>query len=306
IPYLYNHVQSSRRRRRSRDLHTSTPGGSPPAPVRAPPPLPLPAAPAEVHKVPRGVTEHARILYASDVALSSTTVSPAGLEEAGATSEDGHHRHHPFTAAYLDISRGPETQMWMYSTLERCGGDEMNDEEERRRKKALRHAVSLLRAARRIRDECVATPAQSSPLGPCILAGTLSEALRTALRDEAGIAFSHASLYNKWLLDARELPPLAGGSDKATTLLEPGMRWGSVQRGIYRWPHASLSSLHCEEPYHGRGFAKAVAAKLIRDHLKDYGGDDSMLCYAEVAADNPSSQGVCKSLGGQDWLDRLL
>ncbi|KAK8087982.1 GNAT family protein, partial [Apiospora hydei] len=64
-------------------------------------------------------------------------------------------------------------------------------------------------------------------------------------------------------------------------------------------PDASLSSLHCEEPYRGRGYAKAVATKLIKDHLKDYGGDDSTLCCAEVASNNPSSQGVCKSLDGK-------
>ncbi|KAK7923358.1 hypothetical protein PG985_007429 [Apiospora marii] len=319
-------------------------------------------------KFPGGVTEHARILYASDTALPS-----APLNVSGVTTSAMEH-HHPFTAAYLDISRGPETQLWMYSTLERCsnnkdsedGGDEK--EEENHRQKALRHTVSILRTVRRLRDEYAAVPSQSSPLGPFVLAGTLSEALRIALRDEVGVASSNVSPYDKWLLDARALPSPVG--HEKTSLLDPGMRWGTVGRedialvlsrsdvprkdncvqageekekqergGVqymdmetwadilapesYRktvkllpstaitledgtpiaWcflgPDGSLSSLHCEEPYRGRGFAKAVAIKLLKDRLRDYGGDDSTLFCAEVAQDNASSQGVCKSLGGK-------
>lgn len=56
--------------------------------------------------------------------------------------------------------------------------------------------------------------------------------------------------------------------------------------------------MHCEGPYRGRGFAKAVVAKLLRHRLRDYGGDDSTLCCADVASDNLGSQGVCRSLGG--------
>ncbi|KAK7941234.1 uncharacterized protein PG986_013621 [Apiospora aurea] len=257
-------------------------------------------------KFPGGITEHARILYASDAALPSPT---NGTGVAAATRLDTQNHYHSFTAAYLDISRGPETQMWMYSTLERYGSSEMEEKKEQRQR-ALHHTVSLLRAARRIREHHVATPSQSSPLGPCILAGTLNEALRIALRDESGVASSHVSLYDKWLLDVRGLPLVGNGKEEP--LLEPGMRWGAVRREDIalvlsrsdvprkdQGPDASLSSLHCEESYRGRGYAKAVATKLIKDHLKDYGGGDSTLCCAEVASNNLSSQGVCKSLGGK-------
>lgn len=187
-------------------------------------------------KFPGGVTENARILYASDGAVTPPPSLNGGTGIAEAPADQ--HQQHPFTAAYLDISRGPETQMWMYSTLERGGGSSSSgtsangggggDEEETKRKAALRHAVSILRAVRRLRDEYVAVPPQSSPLGPFVLAGTLSEALRIALRDEAGIASSNVSPYDKWLLDARELPPV--GEDESL-LLDPGMRWGVVRRG---------------------------------------------------------------------------
>ncbi|KAK6863903.1 hypothetical protein PG995_000431 [Apiospora arundinis] len=284
-------------------------------------------------KCPGGITEHARILYASDVALSSTLPGAgAAAGEAVATQAS-----YPFTAAYLDISRGPETQMWMYSTLERSGLDGDNEDppsnKEDNRQRALRHAVSILRTARRLLSAAVAASGWSaSPLGPCILAGTLNEALRVPLQDECGIVFPHVGLHDKWLFDVREVQ-FARHIEGAR--LGPGMRWGGVRGEDLPWvlsrsdvprqertvkllpstavlledgtpiawsflgPDAGLSGLHCEELYRGRGIAKAVGAKIMQDHLQFYGGDDIKICVAEVALDNLSSQGVCKSLGGK-------
>ncbi len=59
----------------------------------------------------------------------------------------------------------------------------------------------------------------------------------------------------------------------------------------------TLSTLHCEEPYRGRGIAKAVAIKIIRDRNGDYGDDG--WCLADVHVDNLKSQGVCRSIGGK-------
>lgn len=175
-------------------------------------------------KFPGGVTEHARILYASDAVLPSHPLNGGTMVTTSAMEQ----QHRPFTAAYLDISRGPETQMWMFSTLERCSSDGSdgsgNEGEEAQRQKALGHAVSVFRAVRRLRDEYAAVPGQKSPLGPCVLVGTMSEALRIALQDEAGVASGNVSPYDKWLLDARGLPPV-------TEPLDPGMRWGVVRRG---------------------------------------------------------------------------
>ena len=42
-----------------------------------------------------------------------------------------------------------------------------------------------------------------------------------------------------------------------------------------------------------------MAVKLICDYLKDHGGEGTTLCSADVAPDNASSQGVCRSLGGE-------
>lgn len=62
-------------------------------------------------------------------------------------------------------------------------------------------------------------------------------------------------------------------------------------------PDSSLSNLHCEEEWRGKGFAKAAAVKILRERLKEY--DDDEHCWADVAPDNPKSQRVCKSLGGK-------
>jgi len=69
---------------------------------------------------------------------------------------------------------------------------------------------------------------------------------------------------------------------------------------------ASLSSLHCEPQYRGKGFAKVLARKLFReggfgDAQKDTKEevDGGRWAHADVAVDNLSSQGVCKGLGGE-------
>ncbi|KAK1834704.1 hypothetical protein QBC39DRAFT_395675 [Podospora conica] len=63
----------------------------------------------------------------------------------------------------------------------------------------------------------------------------------------------------------------------------------------------TLVTLHVEEPYRGKGLAKAVARRLMRDHLKDYGDDG--WGAADVFVFNTKSQAVCKSLGGKlSWI----
>ena len=51
-----------------------------------------------------------------------------------------------------------------------------------------------------------------------------------------------------------------------------------------------------QEPYRRLGLAKAVACKLMRDHLDDYGDDG--WGAADVFVLNQSSQAMCKSIGG--------
>ncbi|KAI2468818.1 hypothetical protein F4781DRAFT_251982 [Annulohypoxylon bovei var. microspora] len=269
-------------------------------------------------RFPGGITEHARVLFA--------TVSSQDLIHATPGEE-------PFAAAYLDFSRGPETEIWLYASLERRpqalaasasasasassadgrtgGWDEAAAECARR----------VLEEVKRQRDTYWPSRAGVS----YVFAGALSETLRLALLNQ-GVVFESVDIFDKWVFRLDRLP-------EVPSPLGEGMRWESVRKAdiplmlsrnkihrtertvtllpsmaVYRddgtpvaWvflgPDSSLSSLHCEEEWRGRGFAKAVAVKIFRDRLKDY--DDDGHCWADVAPDNPKSQRVCKSLGGK-------
>ncbi|KAK1769954.1 hypothetical protein QBC33DRAFT_529693 [Phialemonium atrogriseum] len=137
--------------------------------------------------------------------------------------------------------------------------------------------------------------------------------------------------YDKWLFRVEDLAGAGGGGGGE---LPAGMRWDAIRDSgdaalvrartaiprkeatLLLLPNTairlddgtpiawaflgldgSLTSLHCEEPYRGRGLAKALAARLMRDHLGDFGDDG--WCSADVSIRNPQSQGVCRSLHGK-------
>ncbi|KAI1415909.1 hypothetical protein F5Y13DRAFT_139963 [Hypoxylon sp. FL1857] len=272
-------------------------------------------------RFPGGITEHTRILFAA-----------AGGAELGDVTADT-----PFAAAYLDLSRGPETEIWLYSSLERrpdalvsaasqsrsaATRERGTAKEEEKEEAAAQCARRVLAEVKRQRDAYSAERAAVST----ILAGTLSETLRLALLNQ-GVVFAQVNVYDKWVFRLDGLPDVPSP-------LAPDMGWRGFRRediplmlsrtsikrtertlvllrsmAVYRddgttpvaWallgPDSSLSGLHCEEEYRGKGFAKAVAIRILREHLKDY--DDDGRCWADVAPDNPKSQAVCKSLGGK-------
>ncbi|KAJ3563387.1 hypothetical protein NPX13_g8216 [Xylaria arbuscula] len=118
-------------------------------------------------------------------------------------------------------------------------------------------------------------------------------------------------LYDKWIFEIGKLPAVKlagdgpgdgdGDGRRRTMKLLPSTALylddGTPVAWAFLGPDSSLSSLHCEEPYRGRGIAKAVAIKVLRNHLGDY-KDDAYYGWADVAPDNVQSQGVCKSLNG--------
>ncbi|KAI1203133.1 hypothetical protein F5X97DRAFT_158929 [Nemania serpens] len=313
---------------------------------------------------PGGITEHARILWCSRASLEhySTTAAVADDDDSNGNETRSLREEKPFAAAYLDLSRGPETELWIYSSMERqlggygagagtgtgtgtgipgggkregegensISGDHENEQQEQEREGEIACAVALLREVKRQQDLYFApgTAGARERENPDILVGNLNEALRERLA-AAGTAIVSTGIYDKWVFKIDELPDVA-----APRSLGDGRRWvwdvvrpadipftiarteiqrkertmrllpstalylddGTLVAWAFLGPDSSLSSLHCEEPYRGRGLAKAVAVRILRDHVRDYG--DDAYAWADVAPDNIQSQSVCRALNG--------
>jgi len=68
----------------------------------------------------------------------------------------------------------------------------------------------------------------------------------------------------------------------------------------------SLTTLHTEPDYRGKGIAKAVAAKIMRKYAPGLAVDDegNAWSHADVYLGNAQSESVCRSLGGKAlWKD---
>ncbi|KAI0972513.1 hypothetical protein F4678DRAFT_41751 [Xylaria arbuscula] len=308
-------------------------------------------------KFPGGITEHAKILWCSGVSLSEHPHAAPDDHDGGegvdaereVTSgkqrgENGGEEEVPFAAAYLDFSRGPETELWIYSSMEarlaRTGAEaeEKKDEDADIERGELACAVALLRQVKRQQDLYFlpGSPAAAAREFPTILVGNLNEVVRERLV-AAGLDIISTGLYDKWIFETDRLPDVGlpevlgggegGGEGKVwgwdvvrredilftisrtkiprrerTMKLLPSTALylddGTPVAWAFLGPDSSLSSLHCEPLYRGKGIAKAVAVRVLKDHLRDY-GDGIPYGWADVAPDNLQSQAVCRSLNGQ-------
>ncbi|KAH0443622.1 acetyltransferase [Colletotrichum camelliae] len=227
-----------------------------------------------------------------------------------------------FAAAYLDFGSGIETSLFMYSTLEdnpassvsvSAADLEVCDAQ-------IGAVVDAVKAVAREQPEHRAYP------GRCLV-GTLATAVKEAMvRCGVGIEARQEYEYEKWLFrveDVREVEvelPKGARWERAderdcevvisrtsiprqvkTLLTFPSLvlklEDGTPIAWSFLGTDASLSSLHCEEPYRKRGYAKTLAAKLFKRSTSEYGPDGWY--SADVAPDNLGSRGMCKSLGGR-------
>lgn len=185
-------------------------------------------------KLPGGLTEHSRILWSSS--SFSSFENGEGKEKEKEERETA-----PFAAAYLDFSRGPETELWIYSSMEGrllgasvsgSGGkgsesDEGEDEEE------TATTLALLREVKRLQDLYFTPDRQQQRKYPTtVLVGNLNEVLRKRLlAPEVGVALLSGEVYNKWFFRVDDLPdvqlpevlvPRVEGDEKNT---EKGKGW---------------------------------------------------------------------------------
>ncbi|KAK5663289.1 hypothetical protein OQA88_3716 [Cercophora sp. LCS_1] len=238
-----------------------------------------------------------------------------------------------FATAYLDLSRSPETECWLYCTIE----DSASTIDP--------HSITLSLPASEVStcdDLVLAILQRARRLGTdtqnCVVGhgkmvlGSLNEVIRQRLIHrgvgmdktpavEDGVEWEFCG---KWLFRVEALGGFGLGVGEGT--------WDGVRRGdlevvkartriprqketLLRVPSVvvrvgerpvawaflgldgTLMTLHVEEDYRGRGLAKAVACRLMRDHLGDFGDDG--WGAADVLVSNHKSQAVCRSIGGK-------
>ncbi|KAM0327599.1 hypothetical protein ACHAQA_005892 [Verticillium albo-atrum] len=260
---------------------------------------------------PTGKTPNARIIVASDNQLSN------GHHDTGSGTNH-------FTVSYFDPSRGPETQTWIYSTLEdahaRDASIVLTSDEVALCEKQILAVVSEIKRVAREYDqvEPLAYPRQ-------VLVGTFNHAVRAVLRKN-NLSLTHRHDYEKFIFRFDQLPStdvvLPDGLSFEPTTLEdchivksrtdiprkvttlftlPSMTIKQADGTPVAWaflgPDGSMCSLHCEEQHRRKGLARAVAAKVIRERTRLYGGEP--WSSSEVAPTNVSSQAMCKSLNGE-------
>ncbi|TID02839.1 hypothetical protein CH35J_004551 [Colletotrichum higginsianum] len=255
-----------------------------------------------------GIRPTARIIFASDSPLAAIPDEEAGLPDKKTS----------FTVAYLDFGSNNETQLFVYSTLE--DGAVATDEE---REAGERHIMAALDAVRQVSDE---QPDNRAYPGACLV-GTLATVTRDVMIRRGARVKPRADYeYEKWLFRVEEIPEF-------DAVLPEGATWASaterdcevvisrttVPRQVktlmsfqslvlkladgtpiawsFLGTDGSLSSLHCEPEYRQRGYAKALAARLLKRGTGDY-GSDGWAC-ADVAPTNLGSRGMCKSLNGR-------
>lgn len=164
---------------------------------------------------PQGTTEHARYLIATD---------SDGATDGGDAPPPPSQRH--FAAAYLDLSKGPETEMYLYTTLEDAGDPASvpHDEVER----VLDLAAALLRRGRVAAEEAMRSGSPRLARGAGFLVGGLHQPTYELLRSRRGLTSSYHNPHHAWLFRLERLPaPLPEGNGEGPG---PGLRWDVVRR----------------------------------------------------------------------------
>ncbi|KAK4449233.1 hypothetical protein QBC34DRAFT_405359 [Podospora aff. communis PSN243] len=274
----------------------------------------------------------------SCLSLSASTPQTHILYASSLTTFPNH-----FAAAYLDLTRSPETECWLYSTLEDASTSyppsnlslSLPQEEAQLCDELV---MAILRRARLLEEELSGEGVVRTVGKGKMVLGSLNEVVRQRIM-KRGVQMAKTAAVEeavewefcgKWLFRVEELP--FGGRDGLEEL-EEGVIWDVCRRGDVRivqsrtvvprleatllmlpstvlrlengtpvaWAFLGLDgtfmTLHVEEAYRGKGLAKALACRLIRDHLKTYGDDG--WGAADVFVSNVKSRAVCKSIGGK-------
>lgn len=128
---------------------------------------------------------------------------------AGATEING-----PFTACFLELGAKPDTQLWIYSTLE----DEPQDELERRSDLYVSQILRLVQELESIYD---GYDGQGNAFGSAVLLGSVHTRIFDILDAKGLIDAKKAGTFQKWLFRSQDLP-------SSVQELPQGLSWGTA------------------------------------------------------------------------------
>jgi hypothetical protein len=117
-----------------------------------------------------------------------------------------------FTAAYVDIAGGPDTQGWIYSTLEHPDQADIKD------------TTIYEEQLDKIVEECIVIAkdyGRELTYSGAVLLGTLHDSVRQLMYKTGRVVPRETGAYDKWLFKYEDLP-----SDEVA--LPEGMNWGTA------------------------------------------------------------------------------
>lgn len=168
-----------------------------------------------------GTSPHAHFLFASD---------PLPGESAGAATTSPPYKH--FAAAYLDLSQGPETQMFLYSTLQDAG-DDLSSVPDAEVEHILDLCAAIFARVRLIAAETAADSRHALYRAHGAMVGNFHEATYRLLVARKGLVSSYWNPHDVWLFRVDELPPpedQLGTSSSLAKVGEEGLVWSVVRR----------------------------------------------------------------------------
>ncbi|KAK4181602.1 hypothetical protein QBC36DRAFT_361206 [Triangularia setosa] len=266
-----------------------------------------------------------------------------------------------FVTAYVDLTRWPETQVWLFSSVEvkvsgetslGCMRVTLYEGEGRVHDGLLGGLFGFIAGLEWPESEGEGVEEIKKVVGRKgkeerkILVGSIHEVVRRRmLAMGMGLEKTEVAGGQEWEWDYKflfrieELPELEGemrqerweangrgfywdtvkkedvklvksrtGIDRqeATLLMVPSVavRLGATDQAV-GWAFLGLDgtvmTLHVEEPYRRLGLGKAIAIKLMREHLGEYATDG--YGAADVWVGNEKSQGLCRAIGGRTrWI----
>ena len=153
------------------------------------------------------MSQNARIIFVSEL---DSVESPAGDPVE-------------FTAAYIDFAGGPETQMWLYSTLENSSSSDDNADEDDKGENNLGQMVYRAQIEVLIDQVVRLAQAYGRPLAYSdgVLLGTLNSRVRKILEGMSRVQGRETGFYDKWLFQGADFPERDGE-------LPAGLRWDTA------------------------------------------------------------------------------